>query len=291
MIPKLLAGAANALGFLALRARRLAQAREIFQDALAQPKAAGSVESEASGKLLANLGRVYVELGFPAQALECFRQASMALAAASDPIHLGLLYFNLGITWERQQAYDRAREFPVKAADLFALHENTRLLGMVRRSLGILHLERGELPAAKTELEASLLLAQQSGDDEGAAQTLVEAARLRAREGDLDAAQHAANDAASLAARISDAAGVARAQAAQAEILAAAGRVDEATNRYLDAVSAFRRLGMTGDLIRALRDLGFAILRAGRPEQAARGFAEAFELQWAPTASAAEAGS
>ncbi len=280
--PELLAAAANALGFLALRARRLAQAQEIFQDALAQLKAAGSVESEASGKLLANLGRVYVELGFPAQALECFRQASTALAAASDPIHLGLLYFNLGITWERQQAYDRAREYLVKAADLFALHENTRLLGMVRRSLGILHLERGDLPAAGTELEASLLLARQSGDDEGAAQTLVEVARLHAREGDLDAAQRAADQAASLADRISDAAEAARAQAAQAEILAAAGRVDEAATRYLDAASAFRHLGMTGELIRALRDLGFALLRAGRPEHAARWFAEAFELQRAP---------
>lgn len=286
--PEMLAAAANALGFLALRARRLAQAQEIFQDALTQLKAVGSVESETSGKLLANLGRVYVELGFPAQALECFRQASTALAAASDPIHLGLLYFNLGITWERQQAYDRAREFLVKAADLFALHENTRLLGMVRRSLGILQLERGDLPAARTELDAALRLARQCGDDEGAAQTLVEVARLRAREGDLDAAQQAADEAASLADRISDAAEGARAQAAQAEIFAAAGRVDEAADRYLVAASAFRHLGMTGELIRALRDLGFTLLRAGRPDQAARWFAEAFERQRAPGPAAVE---
>lgn len=288
--PELLAAAANALGFLALRVRRLAQAQDIFQDALVHLRAAGLVESEAYGKLLANLGRVYLELGFPTQALECFRQASTALTAASDPIHLGLLYFNLGVTWERQQAYDRAREFLVKAADLFALHENTRLLGMVRRSLGILHLERGDLPAARTELDASLLLARQSGDDEGVAQTLVEVARLRVREGDLDAAQRAADDAASLAGRIRDTAEAARAKAAQAEILAAAGRPDEAADRYLEAASAFRHLGMTGELIRALRDLGFTLMRAGRPEEAARWFAEVFEVQRAPAALTAEAG-
>jgi len=287
--PELIASCGNALGFLALRARRLAQAQEIFQDALGRLRAAGFGESEASGKLLANLGRVYVEMGFPAQALECFRQASAVLAAASDPVHLGLLYFNLGVMWERQRSFDRARECLGKAADLFALHENTRLLGTVRRSLGILYLEQGDLPAARTELDASLQLARQSEDDEGAAQTLVEVARLRAREGDLETARRAADEAASLANRIGDAAESARAQAAQGEILGACGEVDEATQRYLSAVETFRALGMTGEMIRALRDLGFALLRAGRAADAARWFAQAFEVQRAPDAFAAGA--
>src|SRR5438552_1296103 len=192
--------AANAMGFLAFRQRRFAQAHEIFHEALQRLAAAGLQRTEVYGKLLANLGRVCVELGLPAQALDYFRQAAETLAAAADPFHLGLLYFHVGVAWERQHSFDRAREFLQRSAELFAVHENIRLLGMVKRSLGMLHLEEGALAAAQEELDASLRLAGQCGDDEGMAQTLVELARLRARGGDAGGALRAAEDAAGSAA-------------------------------------------------------------------------------------------
>lgn len=190
--PELIGSVANAQGFFAFRARRFAAAQELFEDALTRLRAAGLQQTEVYGKLLANAGRVAIELGLPSQALEYFRQASDTLAAAADPYHLGLLYYNLGVAWEQQQSFERAHESLQKAAQLFTVHENARLLGMVKRSLGMLYLEHGALAAARTELEGSLRLAGQSGDDEGTAQTLVEIARLCAREGDASAAQRAA---------------------------------------------------------------------------------------------------
>src|SRR5256712_3068093 len=220
----------------------------------------------------------------PAQALEYFREASETLVAAADPFHLGLLYFNVGVAWERQQSFDRARESLQKAAELFTVHENVRLLSMVKRSLGMLHLEQGALAAARADLEDSLRLAGQSGDDEGTAQTLVELARLRARDGDPAGAQRAAEDAATLAARIRDEAEGARAKAALADALGAAGRWDDAADRYQEAVVAFQALGMTGEVIRVCRDLGFLWMRLEKPEQAAHWFAQALALQGPPTA-------
>ncbi|TMI99476.1 MAG: tetratricopeptide repeat protein [Bacillati bacterium ANGP1] len=282
--PEMIAAAANALGFLAFRKRRFSEAQEIFQGAFQRLRSSGLQHTEVYGKLLANLGRVFVELGLPAQALEYFREASETLVAAGDPFHLGLLYFNVGVAWERQQSFDRARESLQKAAELFAIHENVRLLGMVKRSLGMLHLERGELAAARADLETSLRLAGQSGDDEGTAQTLVELARLRARDGDAAGAQRAAEDAATLAARIHDEAEVARAKAALADALGAAGKWDDAAVRYQEAVVAFQALGMTGEVVRVCRDLGFLWMRLEKPEQAAHWFAQAFALQGPPTA-------
>ena len=282
--PEMIAAAANAMGFLAFRKRRFSEAQEIFEEALWRLRASGLQHTEAYGKLLANLGRVFVELGLPAQALEYFREASETLVAAADPFHLGLLYFNVGVAWERQQSFDRARESLQKAAELFAIHENVRLLGMVKRSLGMLHLERGALAAARADLETSLRLAGQSGDDEGTAQTLVELARLRARDGDAVGAQRAAEDAATLAARIHDEAEVARAKAALADALGAAGKWDDAAVRYEEAAVAFQALGMTGEVVRVCRDLGFLWMRLEKPEQAAHWFAQAFALQGPPTA-------
>src|SRR5206468_1309994 len=205
---ELMAAAANAMGFLAFRQRRFAQAHEIFHEALQRLAAAGLQQTEVYGKLLANLGRVCVELGLPAQALDYLR-----------------------------------------------------------------------LAAAQEDLDASLRLAGQCGDDEGVAQTLVELARLRARAGDAGGALRAAEDAASLATRIGDEAELARARAALADALAVAGRRDEAAVRYQEAVAGFQALGMTGDLIRVCRDLGFLLMQQEKGEEAARWFALAFSHQ------------
>ncbi|MDQ7820726.1 MAG: tetratricopeptide repeat protein, partial [Armatimonadota bacterium] len=273
----LMAAAANALGFAALRARRFALAREILQGAVDTLRRSGHTRTDVYGKLLANLGRAYLELGLPVQAEEFFRQAADVLDPAADPYHLGLLYFNLGIACERQQNFEQARDYLDRAAHLFTLHENVRLLGAVRRSVGMLLLEQGHLERARAALEDSLRLARQSGDDEGVAQTLVELARLHARAGEPEAARRSAAEARDLAARMDDPAEQARALAAEADALAAQGQVEEAVRRYQEAAEAFARLQMDGEYRRICRDLGFVLMRDGRREQAAEWFARAFQ--------------
>ncbi|MGH2435433.1 MAG: helix-turn-helix domain-containing protein, partial [bacterium] len=171
---ELTAAAANALGFLAFRARRFAHAREIFQSALDELDARGAPHGELRGKLLANLGRVYVELGLPVQAMEFLRESESALRGAADPVQRALLLFNLGVAAERQQAFAESHAYFDQAEALLKVHENVRLLGTVKRSLGMLHLAEGRLADAERELMESRRLAEQSHDDEGAAQTLVE---------------------------------------------------------------------------------------------------------------------
>ena len=273
----LMAACANALGFVALRARRYARAREILQGAVDALRRAGHTRTETYGKLLANLGRAYLELGLPVQAQEFFRQAADVLAPAVDPYHQGLLYFNLGIACERQRAFEQAREYLDRAAHLFTLHENVRLLGAVRRSVGMLLLEQGHMDQARAALQDSLRLARQCGDREGVAQTLVELARLHARSGDPDGARRAAAEARDLAHQLDDPAERGRAIAAEAEALAAEHRWGEAAERYREAAAVFERLGMDGEYRRSCRDLGFTLLRSGQGEEAAGWFARAFQ--------------
>ena len=277
--PELAASCANALGFLAFRQRRFVEAREIFQDGLDRLRAAEPAGSDLSGKLLTNLGRVYVELGLPAQAMACYRAASEVLSGGADPSHRALLLFNMGVAAERQGSVAQALGYLGQADELLRLQENQRLLGLVKRSLGILRLEQGALDQADSDLAESLSMARAVRDDEGTAQTLVELARLRVRRGEVTRARQDAAEAAALARRIDDPAEFARAVAADAEALGAGGHLRVAARRYGEAIREFERLGMLGDLIRASRDLGFVLLRARRHEAAARQFARAFDLQ------------
>lgn len=275
---ELTAAAANALGFLAFRGRRFAEAREIFQSALDLLSASGARDSETRGKLLANLGRVYVELGLPGQAMQYLREGASALRGAADPVQRALLLFNLGVAAERQRAFAASHAYFDQAEALLKVHENVRLLGMVKRSLGLLHLEEGRLADAEGELVESRHLAQESHDDEGMAQTLVELARLRARTGAVEAARRDAAEAEAIARRIHDDAEAARAAAADAEALRAAGHLELAIARYTQAIEAFERLGMAADLSSACRDLAYLRLARGEYDAAAQSFARAFDL-------------
>jgi len=274
---ELAASAANAQGFLAFRARQFGRARASFQSGIDRLHRVGIHEGETLGKLLSNLGRTYVELGLPAQALECLRQAVPLLDRATDPAQRALLLFNLGVASERQQAFAEADGYLQQAEVLLRLHENLRLLGMVKRSAGILRLAQGRLAEAEQDLEESPQLARQCHDDEGVAQTLVELARLAVRRGNVEAARGLAGEAEAIAGRIQDAAEEGRAAAADGAALAAAGRFTEAQARYVAAREVFQRLDMAADLSAACRDLGFVHLALGQHEAAAREFARAFE--------------
>jgi tetratricopeptide (TPR) repeat protein len=273
------AAAAHAQAFIAFRSRQFEEARRVLQEAIAGLGKTEDPGSETSGKLHALLGRTFVELGLPAQALESFREARAHLSRAADPSHEALLHYNVGIAHEQQGSLDRAREHLERAANLFRMHENLHLLSVAIRSLGILRLHAGELEEAKTTFEQSLHLCEQVGDDEGRAQTLVELARSQVRLGQIDQGRRTGEDALALAIRLTDEAEAARAQVVLAEAAQAQGRLDESVQRLADAVETFGRLKMAADFTRASRDLGFVLMSQGDMPGAAAHFAKALSYQ------------
>ncbi|MGH2349550.1 MAG: helix-turn-helix domain-containing protein [bacterium] len=275
--PGLLGAAANAWGFLCFRARRFALAQEILQDA-ATALEGRPEHGEQLGKILANLGRVYVELGLPVQAMRMYGDAAALLGTSADPSHRALLHFNMGIASERQRAFEQAQWHFDQALELFRLQENLHLLAVVQRSIGILRLAQGAAAEAVEPLEHSLHLARQVGDDEGLVQTMVELARARVRSGDPDDGRRLAGDAARVAHRIADPLEETRATVVLAEADAAAGSITEARGRLRRAIEAFQQMGATGDLAQAHRILGELLLRAGKPADAAPHLARALEL-------------
>jgi len=283
--PDLVARVASATGFLALRQRDFPAARDAFTRGLQAIRATTPVDTEFEGGLLTNLGRTYSDLGLPAQALECFQAALQRLEPIGDVGTLGLLHFNLGVAHERQQTFDQARMHLEKAAVLFEAEENLRLLGTVKRSLGILLLNRGRPAEGAEALQQSLAVATRLADDVGRAQTLTELARASTAAGDLQSARAQAEEAIRLAVKVQDPAEAARAESVMAVICQREGRLDEAVHRYTYALGEFQRLEMADEIARTGRDLAFLLLERGREGEAARLFARAFRAQEVAAAS------
>lgn len=273
----LLGAAANAWGFFCYRARRLAQAREILEQAAADLE--GLLEhADLRGKILANLGRVYVDLGLPAQAMRLYADAQRLLGASADPAQRALLHFNMGVACEQQQSLDEAQAHFDQALELFRVQENLNLLSVVLRSIGMLRLQQGAVPEAMAALEQSLVLARQVGDDAGIAQALVELARTQLRAGRTALATERAAEAERVAARIGDPLEAARAAIVLAETDAVAGRLSDAQGRLRRAIAELERLEASADLARAHRVLGEVLLRAGKRSAAAPHLAQALTL-------------
>jgi tetratricopeptide (TPR) repeat protein len=277
--PDLIARVASATGFLSLRKRDFPAARDAFTRALAASRTATPVDVQFEGNVLANLGRTYSELGLPVQALDCFQAALDRLEPVGDLMSLGALHFNLGVAYERQQAFDLAQAHLEKAAVLFEAQENLHALGTVKRSIGILLLNQGRPEEGATILKQSLALANRLADDAGRAQTLTELARASMMHGDLEAARAQAEEAIRLAVKVQDPAEAARAEAVMASVCQREGRLDEAAHRYAYALREFQRLGAAGEVARVCRDYGFLMLARGEEGQAARLFAQAFRAQ------------
>ena len=273
----LVGAAANAWGFLCYRARKFTLAREVLEEAASRLD--GAVEhADLRGKILANLGRVYVELGLPAQAMRMYHDAGALLGASADPAHRALLHFNMGVACEQQQAVEEAQWHFDQALELFRLQENLNLLSVVQRSIGMLRLQQGAVSEAVEALEQSLHVARQVGDDEGMAQSMVELARARVRAGALGEGRRLAGEAAKVAARIADPVEAARADMVLAEADAAEGNLSDARARLRRVIAECERLEATADLSRAHRMLGELLLNAGRRGEAAPHLARALSL-------------
>lgn len=277
--PDLVARVASATGFLSLRKRDFPAARDAFTRALAAARSASPPDTEFEGSVLANLGRTYSDLGLAVQALECFQAALDRLEPLGDLMSLGALHFNLGVAYERQQSFDLARTHLERAAVLFETQENLQALGTVKRSIGILLLNRGQSEEGVAALRQSLVIASRLADDAGRAQTLTELARAGFLRGDLEAARAQAEEAIRLAVRLQDQAEAARAETVMAAVCHREGKLDEAAHRYAYVLHEFERLGAAGEVARVSRDYAFLLLERGEEGQAARLFARAFRVQ------------
>jgi len=277
--PDLIARVASATGFLSLRKRDFPAARDAFTRGLVAVRSVTPADTEFEGALLTNLGRTYSELGLPAQALDCFQAAMDRLEPIGDISTLGLLHFNLGVAHERQQAFDLARAHLEKAAVLFETQENLKLLGTVKRSIGILLINRGRPLEGAEALQESLVLATQLADDVGRAQTLTELARASLIHGDLRAARSQGEEAIRLSVKMQDPVEAARAESVMAGVCHREGRFDEAAHRYAYALHEFERLQAADEVARVSREYAFLLLERGQEGQAARLFAKAFRAQ------------
>jgi len=160
------------------------KARSFFLEALELNRKMGDLAREA--KTLNNLGSTATQLGRLDEALALHDQALALGWENGDPVAQGFALNNLGSLYFRLGQFDKTIARCGQALSLAGASADIEL--NARHLLGAAHRKRGDLAAARAEVEKALALSRKRGSHVQEAEVILSLARLERESGDLGAA-------------------------------------------------------------------------------------------------------
>lgn len=226
------------LGILAGSQQHLTEAAERFRAALAIYRELGATASIAS--TLGNLGKVHLLAAAPAEAEIYLRESEELSRELGMVPRLAVVRFNRGYSALSRGDTKLGLAAFSEAIELFRRLENPPMTAASHHGLGEIHFLRGELDAARTQMEEALAgrteLAAQGGSEQSVMESRAALAAVLAEQGHLGRAEEMARQAVELG-RIPQTLG------ALAQVLLEQSRLGEAEELAVEAGNLFKDPG------------------------------------------------
>src|SRR5882672_7578255 len=181
--------ALNARGAMALVSGRIDEAADYFTQALMAASRAGDLIT--TGRCSNNLGIISNLRGRHAEAIGSWEIAVAAFDRAGSPAGVAECYHNLAITYREQRALDRALVEADRAVAQAEAAADRTLWALTLRGRAEIRVVRGELDAARQDLDQVRELRGFAPNAISDAEDLRVVALLRAAEGNVAAAERA----------------------------------------------------------------------------------------------------
>jgi predicted ATPase len=138
-----------------------------YEDALAYFRRSMEVSESIGNNLgastaLGNIGNAYYALGDYDQALVFYKRCLVEMEASNDRVGVANTYNNIGAFYAQQKEYDQALEYYRQGLELDEALGDHHGTAVAISNMGIANLFKGDLPKARTELEAALRMAEES---------------------------------------------------------------------------------------------------------------------------------
>lgn len=231
----------NLLGAIAFEHGRLEEAERCFGEALELARVVedGRVTAHAFN----NLASVAHLRNKPEVALSLYRSALLGYQRIGDRRGTAQTYHNLGLTFRQQQDWADAEAAALQAVRHAEEVGENSLMALAVMGRAEIHLERGELGMARSELLRAERLCQAAQDDVG----IAEVGRLRAVLALRDDQPADALSVALLARESATRLGIVQLQGECAAVAAVAsrrlGNADDAERYRVEAAAIFERIG------------------------------------------------
>ncbi|MFJ8013659.1 BTAD domain-containing putative transcriptional regulator [Streptomyces sp. NPDC096339] len=230
------------LGALELRLRRVAEATERYERALALYTEVGEVHGRAL--VMSGLSMIDRLRGDPDRAWERLREILPVFRAVGDRSSEAYTLQNMGQcaldTGQPEAALELCRE-SVRVCE--AMGVDRRSLAQARHRLGSAHLVLGQLETAEIEFIRALEIVRDRSDLLGVAYTLLGLAETRLLAGSTEAAERTFREALDVARRTQSPMVEAQILHALGETCRASGREEEGRQHLTAALAIFRHIG------------------------------------------------
>ncbi len=246
-----------------LRQREYAKAVPLYEKALAVLRSARAGRDPIRIHTLIELGTALGSLDKPEPALRRYQEAVQSQAAKNDPILAGRAVWGLGWMNRKMGSLDQAREFLVKAKDLFESAEELTDLMRVLHNLGQVEYEQGLPKEALHHFHHALRVMERLQRPLDRAKILTEIGRVHFTLGELAEADHFVGEALAETQRTGDVVEAAEAQIVLSHVRLARGEVAGAVDGVRRAMTTFRERGMNGKALRMAREFGLALRKRG----------------------------
>jgi tetratricopeptide (TPR) repeat protein len=185
------------------------------------------------------------------RAIGVYEESIEAGRGVSNIRNVARQYAGLGAAYREAGEVETAARYTGRSLALLELFRDRDLLAKSEHSLAMVHLKRGDLPAARRHLERALELCSEFDLGCGRSVVLLGLVELALREDEVEHAYELATQALALAGRLEERATVAEAHEALGRIADLRGEHAESDRQFEDAIRAFEGLGQRERLLHA----------------------------------------
>lgn len=265
------------MGRSKLRQREFPAAITLLEKCVTALRRAKASRDPARVEALIALGTTLVYMGDYPAAIRKYGEAAKSDVAQHNLKLRGRALWGIGWAERKLGKFDSAREYLLKARDVFEQAEDLLDLMRVLKNIGELLHEQGKSREALRFLHHALRVANRVQTPVVRASTHTEIGRINVSLGNLDDGEHFAQLALEEAVSVNDPVEVAEAKVVLAQIHARRGDIPAGIDMMKDAVDIFRARKMRGKIAVVARELGLLLRARGSHAQAAEYLALSLE--------------
>lgn len=178
-----IAGSLLHLGLLANSMGDYTQALDHYYRCMEYARLNQEKDPGMMGKVLNNIGAVYMNQNKDEDALKFYRQAVVFKEKAGNKKDLASTYNNIGSIYMSRNDYDSALYYFNISLNLRKEADDHRGLGIVYKNMGECYYKQGDLKTAEEHFNLSLEYRKKFNDQTGIASTLISLGKLRNNQG------------------------------------------------------------------------------------------------------------
>ncbi|TMD38331.1 MAG: hypothetical protein E6I81_09635 [Chloroflexi bacterium] len=224
-------------------------ALELAEKALSVCRALKPVPTPTEARLLGILAGVLVANREWDRAIAAYEEAIEVGGSVFDLRRVARMYSGLGMAYHQAGAVELAARYATRSVALLEVLRDRVSLASSENNLALVLMAKGDFAGARSHLDRSLELCNESDLESGRSHALLSLCELSMKEGKVEQAREGAQQALELAERLEEGANIAEAHVWLGRIADVDGEHESADREFEQAIRGFEALGMRERLL------------------------------------------